>query len=149
VGDRIDHVDGTTIEEAEHAMATRLYQNTARVHFNQHAERDSRFGRRLIYGGHVISLARALSFNGLGNAFRVAALNGGRHVAPCFAGDTIYAWSEILAKEPLPGRRDLGALRVRTIAAKDLPCADFPGRAGEKYDPAVVLDLDYWVLIPR
>ena len=149
VGERIDHVDGVTIEEAEHAMATRLYQNTARVHFNQHTEKAGRFGRRLIYGGHVISLARALSFNGLGNAFRVAALNGGRHVAPCFAGDTIYAWSEVLAKEALPGRRDLGALRVRTVAAKDRPCADFPDRRDDKYDPAVVLDLDYTVLMPR
>jgi 2-methylfumaryl-CoA hydratase len=148
-GERIDHVDGTTIEEAEHAMATRLYQNTAKVHFNQHSESKGRFGRRLIYGGHVISLARSLSFNGLGNAFRVAALNGGRHVAPCFAGDTLYAWSEVLDKAELAGRRDVAALRVRTVAAKDHPCADFPDRAGDAYHPAVVLDLDYWALMPR
>ncbi len=32
-----------------------------------------RFGKRLIYGGHVISLARAISFNGLANAFHIAA----------------------------------------------------------------------------
>ena len=38
VGDKIDHVDGQTIEEAEHQLATRLFQNTARVHFNQHIE---------------------------------------------------------------------------------------------------------------
>ena len=31
-------------------MATRLYQNTARVHFNLHAEKDGRFGRRIIFG---------------------------------------------------------------------------------------------------
>ncbi|MFT7027035.1 MAG: 2-methylfumaryl-CoA hydratase, partial [Paracoccaceae bacterium] len=91
VGERIDHVDGVTIEEAEHMLATRLWQNTAKVHFNVQA-RDG--GRRLIYGGHVISLARALSFNGLANAQTVAAINAGAHVAPCFAGDTIYAWSE-------------------------------------------------------
>jgi 2-methylfumaryl-CoA hydratase len=148
-GERIDHVDGTTIEEAEHAMATRLYQNTAKVHFNRHSEAQGRFGKRLVYGGHVISLARALSFNGLANAFRIAALNGGRHVAPCFAGDTLYAWSEVLDKAELAGRGDVGALRLRTIAAKDHPCADFPGRSGEAYHPAVVLDLDYWVLMPR
>ena len=75
-----------TVEEAEHQMATRLYQNTARVHFNQFTESKGRFGRRLIYGGHVISLARALSFNGLANAFHIAGINGGRHVAPLFAG---------------------------------------------------------------
>src|SRR5215470_10401568 len=53
VGECIDHVDGMTVEEAEHQMAARLYQNTARVHFNQFSESQSRFGRRLIYGGHV------------------------------------------------------------------------------------------------
>src|SRR4029450_11954808 len=79
-GERIDHVDGMTLEESDHMTATRLYQNNAKVHFNQHAEAKGRFGRRLIYGGHIISLARAVSFNGLANAFRVLAINGGRHV---------------------------------------------------------------------
>ncbi len=49
-GERIDHVDGITVEEAEHMIAARLYQNTARVHFNQHSEGQGRFGRRLVYG---------------------------------------------------------------------------------------------------
>lgn len=149
VGEKIDHSDGITVEEAEHMIATRLYQNTARVHFNQFIEGQGRFGRRLVYGGHMISLARALSFNGLANAFHVAAINGGRHVAPLFAGNTVFAWSEILGRAELPQRSDLGALRVRTIATKDKPCAGFPLKNGEEDDPAVILDLDYWVLIPR
>jgi 2-methylfumaryl-CoA hydratase len=149
VGEKIDHVDGITVEEAEHMMATRLYQNTARIHFDQFAAKQGRFARRLIYGGHVISLARALSFNGLANAFHVAAINGGRHVAPLFAGGTVYAWSEVLAKAELPGRDDVGGLRLRTVATCDKPCADFPFKTGEEYDPAVLLDLDYWVLMPR
>ncbi len=149
VGERIDHVDGMTIEESEHMMATRLYQNTARVHFNQHAEKEGRFGRRIVYGGHVISLARSLSFNGLANAIRVAAINGGRHVAPTFAGDTIYAWSEVLDKFAVPGRSDLGALRLRTVAAKDRECADCPYKnADGSYEPAIVLEFDYDVLMP-
>jgi 2-methylfumaryl-CoA hydratase len=143
-GERIDHVDGMTIEESCHMTATRLYQNTAKVHFNQHAEKSGRFGRRIVYGGHVISLARALSFNGLANAFRVAAINGGRHVNPCFAGDTVYAWSEVTAKDELPGRRDAGALRLRTIATKDQSCSDFPAEG-----PQILLDLDYTVILPR
>jgi 2-methylfumaryl-CoA hydratase len=149
VGEKIDHVDGMTVEETEHAMATRLYQNTARVHFNQFTESKGRFGRRLIYGGHVISLARALSFNGLANAFHIAAINGGRHVAPLFAGGTVFAWSEVLARAEFAGRTDVGALRLRTVATKDRPCADFPLKDGEADDPAVILDLDYWVLMPR
>jgi 2-methylfumaryl-CoA hydratase len=148
-GERIDHLDGITVEEAEHQIATRLFQNTAKVHFNQFSEAQGRFGRRLIYGGHVISLARALSFNGLANAFHVAAINGGRHVAPLFAGDTLFAWSEILDTAPLPGRDDVGALRVRLVATKNRPCDDFPLREGDGYEPSVVLDFDVWVLLPR
>ena len=148
-GERIDHVDGVTVEEAEHMIATRLYQNTAKVHFNQFSEGQGRFGRRLIYGGHVISLARAQSFNGLGNAFHIAAINAGRHVAPLFAGDTVFAWSEVLDTAELPDRDDVGALRLRLIAAKNRPCADFPYKAGEGWDPSVVLDFDYWALLPR
>jgi 2-methylfumaryl-CoA hydratase len=150
VGERIDHVDGTTIEEAEHMLATRLYQNTAKVHFNQHVEREGRFGKRIVYGGHVISIARALSYNGLANALCVAAIHGGKHSAPSFAGDTIYAWSEVLAKDALPGRADIGALRIRTVATKDRAAHDFPGHdAAAPADPSVVLDLDYSVLMPR
>jgi 2-methylfumaryl-CoA hydratase len=149
VGERIDHVDGMTVEEAEHQIATRLYQNTARVHFNQFTEGQGRFGRRLVYGGHVISLARALTFNGLANAFHVAGINGGRHVAPLFAGATVFAWSEVLGLAELPGRQDVGALRLRTVATKDRPCADFPYKQGDDYDESVILDLDYWVLMPR
>lgn len=147
-GEKIDHVDGLTIEEAEHQLATHLYQNTAKVHFNAHAQKDSRFGKRLIYGGHIISLARALSFNGLANAFHVAAINGGSHVAPCFAGDTIYAWSEILDIAEIPERDDVGALRIRTVAVKDQPCANFPYKNGEAYEECVLLDLDYWAVAP-
>jgi len=149
-GERIDHVSGITVEDSDHMFSTRLYQNTARAHFDAYAGKNTRFGRRLAYGGHVISLARALSFNGLANGFRVAAINGGSHVGPTFGGDTIYAWSEILEKAPLTGRDDTGALRVRTIAAKDCPCDSWPGKGADgKYHPAVVLDLDYWLLIPR
>ena len=146
VGEKIDHVDGMTVEEAEHQLATRLYQNTAKVHFDALAQKDSRFGRRLIYGGVAISLARALAFNGLANAQLMLAINGGRHVNPLFAGDTLYAWSEVLAKEDLGSA---GALRLRLVAAKK-PCASFPAKtdAGE-YDPDVVLDFDYWAAIPK
>jgi 2-methylfumaryl-CoA hydratase len=143
IGEVIDHVDGVTIEEAEHMLATRLWQNTAKVHFDATNRPD---GKRLIYGGHVISLARALSFNGLANAQMIVALNGGAHANPCFAGDTVRAWSEVLdiAETPAPG---VGAIRLRLVATK--------GEAGVlreddgKYHPDVLLDLDYWALMPE
>lgn len=149
-GEKIDHVDGMTLEEAEHQIATRLYQNTAKVHFNQHTESKGRFGRRIVYGGVVISLVRALSYNGLGNAFHLAAINGGRHVAPTFAGDTIYAWSEVIEKSEISGRSDVGALRVRMVGVKNADCAAFPFKGADgDYNESVVLDLDAWIVLPR
>jgi 2-methylfumaryl-CoA hydratase len=144
VGEVIDHVDGVTIEDAEHMMATRLWQNTAKTHYDGTLRED---GRRLIYGGHVISVARALSFNGLANAQMIVAINGGAHANPCFAGDTVRAWSQVLDLAPTtaPG---VGAMRLRLVAVTA------PGQAGALRDDAgkylshVLLDLDYWVLIP-
>lgn len=149
VGEKIDHVDGVTVEEAEHMIATRLYHNTAKVHFNQFSESQGRFGRRLIYGGHVISLARALSFNGLANACRVVAINAGRHIAPLFAGDTVFAWSEVIEKAEFSGRSDIAAIRLRTRATKNLPCLQHPIADGGPDQPGVILDFDYWAILPR
>jgi len=149
IGEKIDHVDGITIEEADHMMAARAFQNTARVHFDQFQAASGRFKRRLIYGGHIISLARALSFNGLANAYSVAGINAGKHVSPCFAGDTIYAWSEVLEKSETSLRDDVGLLRVRTFGVKDRPAEEFPGEIEGNYAPGVVLDIDYWVVMPR
>ncbi|WP_298914674.1 MaoC family dehydratase [uncultured Roseobacter sp.] len=143
IGEQIDHVDGVTVEDAEHMMATRLWQNTAKVHFDTTARPD---GSRLIYGGHVISMARALSFNGLANAQMVVGLNGGAHANPCLAGDTIRAWSEVLdkAETDAPG---VGALRLRLVATKGGEAFTLKGEDG-KYLSHVLLDLDYWALVP-
>ena len=155
VGERIDHVNGMTVDESDHTLATKLYQNNARLHFEEHLMRASRFGRRLMYGGHVISVVRALSFNGLANALRIAAINGGVHCNPSFAGDTLYAWTEVLERWELPGRDDLGALRLRALGIKNqetalLASAKVKGDDGrETYHENVVLDLDYTVLMPR
>jgi len=144
VGEKIDHVDGVTLTEAEHMLATRLWQNTAKVHFNVEARPD---GKRLIYGGHIISLARALSYNGLANAQLISAINAGAHTSPAFAGDTVYAWSEVLetAQTDAPG---VGALRLRLVATRGRDeSMTLRGQDG-KYAPGVLLDLDYWALIP-
>jgi len=142
VGEVIDHVDGVTVEEADHMLATRAWQNTSKVHFDVSQRED---GRRLIYGGHVISLARSLSFNGLANAQMMVALNGGAHANPCFAGDTVRAWSEVLdrAETDAPG---IGAIRLRLVATRGAAGA-LRGPDG-KYLPEVLLDLDYWAVMP-
>ena len=144
VGEKINHVDGVTVEEAEHMIATRLWQNTAKVHFDTSARPD---GKRLIYGGHVISMARALSFNGLANAQMIVGINAGAHANPCLAGDTIRAWSEVLDKADVDAPR-VTAVRLRLVAttgdSAKMNLRDIEGR----YLPDVLLDLDYWVLMP-
>jgi 2-methylfumaryl-CoA hydratase len=143
-GEVIDHVDGVTIEEAEHMMATRLWQNTSKTHFDVTPRADR---RRLIYGGHVMSMARALSFNGLANAQMIVAINGGSHANPCFAGDTLRAWSEVLDVAPLPAP-GVGAIRLRLVAVtEDRRVGELKDAEG-KYLPHVLLDLDYWALMP-
>ena len=143
VGEVIDHIDSVTVSDAEHMMATRLWQNTAKVHFDATARSD---GRRLIYGGHIISMARALSFNGLGNAQMISAINSGTHVNPCFAGDTIRAWSEVLDTTET-ANPSVGAVRLRLVASKGVSSKlrDTEG----KYHSDVLLDLDYWAFIPK
>lgn len=142
IGEKIDHVDGVTVEEAEHMLATRLWQNTAKVHFDLTFRPEG----RLIYGGHVISMARTLSFNGLANAQMIVGLNGGAHANPCFAGDTIKAWSEVLdkAETAIPG---VSAVRLRLVATKGGAPFELKNEDG-LYLPNVLLDLDYWALMP-
>ena len=97
-----------------------------------------------------MSLARALSFNGLANAFHIAAINGGRHAAPLFAGGTVYAWSEILETAESAGPpRCRGAADASHRATRDLACGDFPRDQADGDGPGVILELDYWVLMPR
>ena len=148
IDEKINHIDGMTIESAEHMMATKLYQNNAKVHFNHFVEKGGRFGQRIVYGGHVISLSRALSFNGLSNAFKVVAINGGTHASPCFAKTTVFAWSKILDKVEVTD--SIGAMRVRTNGIGDAQAYQFQHtNIDGKFDPSVLLSLDYWVLVPR
>ena len=90
-------------------------------------------------------MARALSFNGLANAQMIVAINGGAHANPCLSGDTVRAWSEVLdkAETSAPG---VGAVRLRLVATKG-EAFKLRGDDG-KYLPEVLLDLDYWALMP-
>ncbi len=149
VGERIDHVVGCTIEESEAMMSARLYQNVAPPHYDAHFMASMPFGRRIVFVGHIVGLARALSYNGLGNVFRVAAIDRARHLQATPAGWTVYAWTQVMEKFALPGSDDVGALRLRTIATKDRPCGYFPAAPSEGPPGDVLLELDYVGLIPR
>jgi 2-methylfumaryl-CoA hydratase len=154
-GQRVAHPQGITVEEAEHQMATRLYQNSARVHFNQHQQNTARHGRRIVYGGHVISTTHALTFDGFENMLGMAAWNGGSHTNPTFAGDTLFAWTDVIDRIDI-GREDIGALRLRLVGVKnidpnadDVPLKQKAEDGRERYNEHVVLDLDYVALLPK
>lgn len=155
VGQRILHPGGMTLDESDHTLATRLYQNAARVHFDARRMAATRFGQRLVYGGHVMSVAHALAHRGLENVLSMAAWNGGVHANPTLAGDTLYAWSEVLDRADVPGSPELGALRLRLVAVKNVDPSDeevslkITKDGNVYYDPRVVLDLDWWGLVPR
>lgn len=145
LGEAICHPSGMTIDEPDHTLATKLYQNTARVHFDLHHMQDSRFGRRLVYGGHVISLCRALSFDGLENALSIAAINAGSHHHPTFAGDTLYCVSTPLEKWPIDAR--WGAVRVAMAGYKNVDPSSSKFAAAS--DSAKVLSIDLTLWMPR
>ncbi len=128
VGDQISHGDGVLITEAAHQLATRFYQNPARLHFDPAA---SPYGKCLVYGGYIIALARAVMVNGLEKALYIRAIHSGQHTNPVFAGDVIYVGSEVL-EIPAPG-----LLRVRLLAAKH-GFTEWPATT----DPSLLLDLD-------
>lgn len=155
VGERIHAWDAMQVNPSDHMAFTRLFQNSAKVHFDAHGQD----GRPLVYGGVVIAQAYALAHNGLENRLGPAAINAGAHANPTYAGDTLYAYTEVLEKADIPQHPKLGALRLRLVAVKNRnPAAeerfeaqtDHPTRAGVRvYDPAVVLDLDYWEVVAR
>ena len=95
-----------------------------------------------------MSMARALSFNGLANAQCIAAIKRRKSRQPVLRGpDTVRAWSEVLdtARTPAPG---VGAIRLRLVATKDGAEVGALKREDGKYRPDVLLDLDYWALMP-
>ena len=150
VGEDIDHVDGMTINASDHMNFTRLYQNSARVHFDALATG----GKPLVYGGLVLSIGYAQSFSGLEQRGGIRAINAGTHANPVYSGDTLYTLTQVLEKHPL-GKNE-GALRLRMVVLKNErprngfdPWVVDPATQKRRYQQNVVLDLDYWESMAR
>ena len=147
VGERIFHMDGHTVNSADHMAFTRLFQNSARVHFDARLTE----GRPLVFGGYVMSIGYAQAHNGMNSRLGIAAINGGTHANPVHAGDTLYSFTEIRDIEPL-GSAEVGAARCRLTVMKNQNPADHPDLVvgeGRNVHPNVVLDLDLWELLPK
>jgi itaconyl-CoA hydratase len=113
VGDRYRHARGTTVSELENQLLTKLVMNTAHAHFNEHAMKDTAFGQRLVFGLVTGSIVIGLATQDVAeNAVAELALDKMRFKAPVFHGDTLYAYTEVLAKDDAD-RADAGIVRFK------------------------------------
>jgi len=113
VGDVIRHARGKTVEGLENVLITNLVMNTAQGHFNEHAMKSSPYGGRLSYGGVNFSLCMGLAMQDTGeNALAELGMDNIRLMHPVVHGDTLYAYSEVLAVEPSE-REDAGVVTFR------------------------------------
>jgi len=116
-GDVIEHSRGRVVT-AEHVSLTAMLDNTSQVHCNQFMidQNPDKYigGQLIVYGGIPFNLCLGLSCPDVAdNALADVAYPSGRHTGPVFAGDTVFASTEIVAKEDFPGRPDLGLLITR------------------------------------
>jgi acyl dehydratase len=119
VGDRYRHARGTTIGEVEGQLLTKLVMNTAQAHFNEHAMKDTPFGGRLVFGLVTGSIVIGLATQDTAqNAVAELGLDRMRFTAPVFHGDTLYAYTEVLAKDDSE-RAGAGVVRFKHWGVKE------------------------------
>ena len=154
VDTRIEHSRGRTMT-SEHIHLTAILDNTSQVHCNQFMidQDPERYigGELIIFGGIPFTLCLGLSSPDVGdNALGDIVYPTGRHTAPLFAGDTVFAATEITGKRDLPGRDDLGVLECRLLGHK------FQKADGEQNDDAPagykkvkIFDLERHIAVKR
>ena len=134
-GQKMQHARGTTIEEVESQLLTKLVLNTADGHFNEDRMQKSPFGRRLVFGlvtgSTVIGLATQDTAE---NALAELGLDKLRFRAPVFLGDTLTAYTEVLETRDAD-RDDAGVVRFK--------------HWGTKQDGTIVFEGEREVLIKR
>ncbi|MCH2171596.1 MaoC family dehydratase [Myxococcota bacterium] len=113
-GTMIEHSRGRTMTD-EHIHLTAILDNTSQVHCNQYMiDLDpSQYvgGKLIIFGGIPFVLCLGLSSPDVGdNALGDIRYGTGRHTAPLFAGDTVFASTHVRDKRDHPSRPDLGIL---------------------------------------
>jgi len=113
-GDVIEHSRGRVVT-TDHVMLTGILDNTSQVHCNQWmvSQDPERFvgGQLIVFGGIPFTLCLGISSADVGdNSLGDIRYATGRHSAPVFAGDTVFASTEIRGITDFPGRPDLGVL---------------------------------------
>ena len=136
VGDIYEHRPGRTITETENTWFTLLTMNKHPLHFDAEYARHSEFGRCIVASPFTVSLIVGMSVS---DVSQKAIANLGwtdiKLTHPVFAGDTLYAESEVLDKRESKSRADAGIVSVRST--------------GKNQDRAVVCTFDRTMLVQR
>ncbi len=113
-GQRMRHARGATVGEVENQTLTKLVLNTAQSHFNEDSMRGSPLGDgRLVFGLITGSIVIGLATQDTAeNAVAEVGLDEVRFTAPVHHGDTVYAFTEVLATDSAD-RADAGMVRFR------------------------------------
>lgn len=113
VGEVYEHARGKTVTEMDGVLITNLVMNTAQGHFNEHLMQRSPQGQRIVFGGVTIAMVIGLAMQDTGEqALAEIGLDKVRLRASVFHGDTLYAFSEVLATAG-SDRPDAGIVRFR------------------------------------
>lgn len=136
VGDIYEHRPGRTITEVDNTWFTLLTMNTHPLHFDAHYAKKTEFGRPLVNSALTLSIVAGMSVSDLSQ--KAIANLGWENIkltAPVFAGDTLYAESEVLAKRESKSRPTQGIVSARTTGANS--------------DGIVVITYDRSFLVPK
>ncbi|HZU72134.1 MAG TPA: MaoC family dehydratase [Acidimicrobiales bacterium] len=114
-GRRIRHARSATVGEVEGSWMAKLVMNTAQAHWNEHYLTDSPLGSgRVVFGLLTASMVVGLAGQDTAdNALHEVGLDGLRFTAPVHHGDTLTAFTEVVAADPHPERDDVGVVRFR------------------------------------
>ena len=136
VGDIYEHRPGRTITETENTWFTLLTMNKHPLHFDAEYAKHSEFGRCIVASPFTVSLIVGMSVS---DVSQKAIANLGwtdiKLTHPVFAGDTLYAESEVLGKRESKSRADAGIVSVRST--------------GKNQDGTVVCTFDRTMLVQR
>ncbi|MCZ2095698.1 MAG: MaoC family dehydratase [Anaerolineae bacterium] len=136
VGDVYEHRPGRTLSEVDNTYFTLLTMNTHPVHFDAAYAAKSEFGQPLMNSTFTLAVVAGMSVSDVSHK---AIANLGwdriRLSAPVFAGDTIYAESEVLAVRESGSRPNQGIVTVKTT--------------GTKADGTVFMTFERSILVPK
>ncbi len=115
VGDVYEHAHGRTITETDNTWFSLLTNNPHDIHSNADYASRTEFGKPLVVSTLTLAIVTGLSVPDVSqNAVANLGWNDVKLTAPVFAGDTLYASSEVLEVRPSKSRPGQGLVRVST-----------------------------------